>query len=210
MEEKYINPVGYSEMYEWAEKPAESPYGLFVRFDNDNPDKIIATASASQHLIGVTTIQTVQTSDDPDHWKYAYMCNEVGDKYLKNEKIAVGVKEYDQEREFSYIHTQPYNHYVQVPSKLYKPEVQYIKRSSRPEWVRVNLIGKVIVRDNGKCVPGEYCQPITTGKSKKMRGYAEPADYHVHGIKFYVTQRITENTIEICMSPTLNINIGGN
>lgn len=202
---EYINPVGYSEMYEWAEIPAESPYGLFVTFSSENPDKIEPVKSGSdEHILGVTTIQTVQTSDDPNNWKYAYMCNEVGDKFLKNDKIAIGVKEYDQVEEFSYIHTRPYNHYVQVPSKYYDPKQEYVKRSNRKEWVRVNLIGKVIVRDNGKCKPGEYCQPNSTGKSKKQRGYAVPADMKAYGWKFYVTQRITENTIEIVMSPTMN------
>lgn len=202
---EYINPVGYSEMYEWAEIPAESPYGLFVTFSSENPDKIEPVKSCSdEHILGVTTIQTAHTSDDPNNWKYAYMCNEVGDKFLKNDKIAIGVKEYDQIEEFSYIHTRPYNHYVQVPTQYYDPNQEYVKRSNRKEWVRVNLIGKVIVRDNGKCKPGEYCQPNSTGKSKKQRGYAVPADMNVHGWKFYVTQRITENTIEIVMSPTMN------
>lgn len=202
---EYINPVGYSEMYEWAEIPAESPYGLFVTFSSENPDKIEPVKSSSdEQILGVTTIQTSHTSDDPSNWKYAYMCNEVGDKFLKNDKIAIGVKEYDQVEEFSYIHTRPYNHYVQVPSQYYDPKQEYVKRSNRKEWVRVNLIGKVIVRDNGKCKPGEYCQPNSTGKSKKQRGYAVPADMNVYGWKFYVTQRITENTIEIVISPTMN------
>lgn len=202
---EYINPVGYSEMYEWAEIPAESPYGLFVTFSDEYPDKIEPVRSGSdERILGVTTIQTTITSDDPNNWKYAYMCNEVGDKFLKNDKIAIGVKEYDQVEEFSYIHTRPYNHYVQVPSQYYDPKQEYVKRSNRKEWVRVNLVGKVIVRDNGKCKPGEYCQPNATGKSKKQRGYAVPANMKVYGWKFYVTQRITENTIEICMSPTLN------
>lgn len=200
----YINPVGYSEMYEWSEIPSESPYGLFVTFDIDNPNKIVPTRSGSSDILGVTTVQTVNTSDDPKNWKFAYMCNEVGDKFLKNEKIAIGVKEYDQVEEMSYIHTRPYNHFVPVPSKFYDPNKEYVKRSSRKEWVRVNLLGKCIVRDNGECKPGEYCQPNSTGKSKKMRGYAVPADMNVYGCKFYVTQRITENTIEIVMSPTLN------
>lgn len=202
---KYINPVGYSEMYEWAEIPAESPYGLFVTFSSENPDKIETVKSGSdEQILGVTTIQTVQTSDDPNNWKYAYMCNEVGDKFLKNDKIAIGVKEYDQIEEFSYIHTRPYSHYVQVPSQYYDPKREYVKRSNRKEWIRVNLVGKVIVRDNGKCIPGEYCQPNSTGKSKKQRGYAVPANMKDSGWKFYVTQRITENTIEIVMSPTMN------
>lgn len=202
----FINPVGYSEMYEWKEMPPNSPYGLFVTFDDGEPSKVVTVKSASQdHILGVTTVQTVTTSDDPSNWKYAYMCNEVGDKFLKNDKIAIGVKEYDQLEEFSYIHTKPYNHYVQVPNKYYNPEQNYVKRSNRKEWVRVNLLGKVIVRDNGECKPGEYCQPATCGKSKKLRGYAVPAEMDTYGWKFYVTSRITENTIEILMSPTMNI-----
>lgn len=206
-QDNYINPVGYSEMYEWSEIPAESPYGLFVNFDLHDPNKIKTVSSASQDILGVTTIQTVQTSDDPENWKYSYLCNEVGDKFLKNDKIAIGVKEYDQLEEFSYIHTRSYNHFVQVPTKGYDQKREYVKRSNRKEWVRVNLIGKVIVRDNGECKPGEYCQPNSTGKSKKMRGYAVPAEMDTIGTKFYVTQRITENTIEIVMSPTMNKNI---
>lgn len=206
--DSYINPVGYSEMYEWEEMPASSPYGLFVTFSQENPSKIVPVKSSSENeIIGVTTVQTVETSDDPSTWKYAYLCNEVGDKFLKNEKIAVGVKEYDQLEEFSFIRTSPYNHYVQVPNQYYDQKQEYVKRSNRKEWVRVNLLGKVIVRDNGKCKPGEWCQPITCGKSKKMRGYAEPAEMKTYGWKFYVTQRITENTIEILMSPTMNKNI---
>lgn len=205
--DNYINPVGYSEMYEWSEIPTESPYGLFVNFDPDEPNKIKLVGSASQNVLGVTTIQTTQVSDDPENWKYAYLCNEVGDKFLKNDKIAIGIKEYDQEEEFSYIHTRPYVHYIQVPTKAYDPSKEYVKRSNRKEWVRVNLLGKVIVRDNGQCKPGKYCQPNTTGKSKKNRGIAVPAEMNVIGTKFYVTQRITENTIEIVMSSSLNKNI---
>lgn len=203
--DKYINPVGYTEMYEWAEMPANSPYGLFVTFSYDSQSKIVPVKSASeQRILGVTTVQAVETSDDPSNWKYAYMCNEVGDKFLKNEKIAVGVKEYDQLEEFSYIHTKPYNHYVQVPNKWYDQKQEYVKRSNRKEWVRVTLVGKAIVRDNGECKPGEYCQPKTCGKSKKDRGYAVPADMDTYGWKFYVTSRITESTIEIAMNPTIN------
>lgn len=205
----FINPVGYSEMYEWSQIPAESPYGFFVRMNPEHPDKIDLVRSASQDVLGVTSIQASSTSDDPDNWKYAYLCNEVGDKFLKNERIAIGVKVYDQLNEFSYINTRPYDHYVPVPTQNYHPDQKYVKRSNRKEWVRVNLIGKCIVRDNGECKPGEYCQPATQkGKSKKNIGIAVPAEYDTWGWKFYVTQRITPNTIEIVMSPTLNKYIG--
>ena len=37
-----------------------------------------------------------------------------GDNYLKKERLAVGIKQYDQHNEFSYISTRPWEHYVNV------------------------------------------------------------------------------------------------
>ena len=200
-----VNPVGYSEMYEWSQFPPENPYGFFVRIDPQNPGRVDLVKNASDDVLGVTSIQAVTTSDDPDKWKYAYLCNEVGDKFLRNDRIGIGMKVYDQVNEFSYITTRPYDHYVPVPTQQYDPEKKYVKRSNRKEWVRVNLIGKCIVRDDGKCNPGEWCQPASQkGKSKKNIGIAIPANMKSEGWKFYVSQRITPNTIEIIMAPTLN------
>jgi trimeric autotransporter adhesin len=202
---EYINPVGFSEMYEWSEIPFESPFGLFVKFDHRkgrHPNRIVPTNDATD-VIGITTVQSVDTSDNPDKWKYAYLCNEVGDKYLQKETLAVGTKQYDQFNEISYIKTSPYEHFIQVPTQNYRPDVEYVPRTKRKEWVRVNLLGKVIVRDDGTCEAGQYCQPYI-GKEKKKYGTATISDDSL-GWKFYVTQRITENTIEILNSPMTNI-----
>lgn len=202
-QQKFINKVGYSEMYEWAEIPNNNIFGVFVTFDKREPQKITPTKSASDDILGVSTIQSTIESDDPEHWKYSYLCNEVGDRYLKKERIGIGVKEYDQVNELSYIHTMPMDHFVEVHTPQYDKNREYIPRSSRKEWVRVNLIGKVIVLDNGECKPGEWCQSYT-GKEKKNFGLAVPADMNVPGYKFYVLSRLTEKSIEITMSPTLN------
>lgn len=202
-QQKFINKVGYSEMYEWAKIPDNNIFGVFVTFDKREPQKIVPAKSASDNILGVSTIQSTIESDDPDHWKYSYLCNEVGDRYLKKERIAIGVKEYDQVNELSYIHTMPMDHFVEVHTPQYDKNREYIPRSGRREWVRVNLVGKVIVLDNGECKPGEWCQPYT-GKEKKNFGLAVPADMNVPGYKFYVLDRLTEKSIEITMSPTLN------
>ena len=70
----------------------------------------------------------------------------------------------------------------------------------RNEWVKVNIGGKVIVKDNGKCKPGEFCQPYT-GMKAKLAGTAQP--YEEGKYKFYVINRISKNTITI-----LNNNYG--
>lgn len=196
--QKFITPVGYSEMYEWAEVP-DVVFARFVQFDTRDPEKIIPYKGGV--LLGVSTIQSLVTSDDPDEWKYAYLVNEVGDKYLKKEKLAVGIKEYDQLNEISYIHTQPYEHYINVPSSYLNTSTQYTKRTKRREWVRVNLIGKVIVYDNGTCNPGEFCSPYE-GKEKIYFGTAVPYDGGKY--KFYVTKRFSDKTIEIVNAPLTN------
>lgn len=40
---------------------------------------------------------------------------------------------------------------------------EYIPRLKRPEWVKVGLLGKLRVRDDGTCIPGEYCRSSENG-----------------------------------------------
>jgi hypothetical protein len=43
----------------------------------------------------------------------------------------------------------------------------------RPEWVAVGMLGKLLVRDDGTCKPGEYCisnnEGIATASDKGYR-----------------------------------------
>lgn len=193
---KYINPVGYSEMYEWNEVPLKSPFGRFVQFSKQNPDKI-EYFDWTGPLLGISTIQSIITSDDPTEWRYAYLCSEVGDRYLSEENIAVGIKQYDQNLELAYISTQPYKYYKTVPSKGYDENQKYTKRSNRKEWVRVNLLGKVILEDDGTCQPGGFCQPI----SAEFHADAGKATAWIDSpYKYYVLRRIAKNTIEVLNS----------
>ena len=92
-----IQKFGYTEMYEWS-SPSNKRLGLFVQFDKRHPNKI-QPYTGDGVLVGVSTVCSVKESDNPDNWKSAYLCDEVGDYYLKKETLAVGVKEYDQKEE---------------------------------------------------------------------------------------------------------------
>lgn len=189
--EDYFQKFGYTEMYEWAETPLNK-YGLFVEFDPDEPTKILPYHLGGK-ILGITSITSLTISDDPDEWKCAYLVNDVGDLYLKDELLAVGTKEYDQHLEMSYIHTRPWKHYVKVPYDKYDPSRKYVKRTNRAEWVKVNLIGKCIVVDDGTCTPGGYCRPYV-GNDKAYWGHAvESRDID----DYYVLQRLTDTTILI-------------
>lgn len=192
MEHDFIQKFGYSEMYEWANIP-EIKLGIFVTFDKENPNKIVPFGeNIGAEILGISTINSAFESDDPEQWKYRYLCNEVGDLFLTKEKLAVGQKVYDEVLELNYIQTRPWEHYIPIENKYYDKNKQYVPRNARPEWVRVNLMGKVVLRDNGKCVPGQYCQPYS-GKLKKYFGTAKP--YESGENKYYVLERLSENTI---------------
>lgn len=190
----FIQKFGYAEMYEWSD-PQNVPnrLGIFVQFDKNNPDKIVPYDNGI--ILGVSTINSTIISDNPDHWKNAHLCNEVGDLYLKKEKLAVGQKVYDEVLEFNYIVTRPWEHFITVDNEAYNPEQNYVPRTNRFEWSKVNLIGKCIVRDNGECKVGEFCMPYD-GRLKEKFGTAIPAKDDAK-FKYYVLQRLTDKTIMI-------------
>ena len=193
-----IQKFGYTEMYEWLEPPKmEDRLGRFVTFTKNTPNKI-CLAHNDDFIIGVSTICAQDTSDNPDEWKYSYLCNEYGDLYLQKERLAVGTKMYDQFAEMNYIRTYPWEHFIKVENQQLNKELKYIPRAHRQEWVRINLIGKVIVKDNGKCLPGNFCT-VYNGKIKELFGTAIPVedDKNIVNKKFYVLERLSPNTILI-------------
>lgn len=201
MDENLIQPFGFSEMYEWVRIPKQK-LGLFVQFSKRYPDMIEPYHDKDGVLVGVSTICSMIDSDDPDEWKYAYACNNVGDIYLKKERLAVGIKQYDQENELSYISTRPYEHFKKIQNPKYNKDLEYAKRSQRHEWIRVNMLGKVIVIDNGECKPGQFCEPYT-GDDMNLMGTAIPYTGNGHG--FYVLQRVSENSILIINNSLCNL-----
>ena len=200
-----IQHVGYTEMYEWV-RPPKARAGKFVQFSKRYPEMIELCKDDGAILAGVSTVRSAADSDNPEQWKYAYLMNEVGDIYMKEEVLAVGVKCYDQHQEFSYISTRPWRHYIKVPSKEYNPSQNYIPRTGRHEWTRVALLGKVIVYDNGACTPGQFCMPYT-GDDMQQAGNAVPWDGKSK-TRMYVLDRISDTTVEIVLN-SINTEVGG-
>lgn len=196
MNDKNIQDFGYTEMYEWYDIPEpHNKLGKFVTFSKNDPNKI-EFAHNDDDILGISTVCALSTSDDPEDWKYSYLCNEYGDLYLKKERLAVGTKTYDQYMEMNYIRTYPWEHFIRIESQHLDKEKKYIRRSNRSEWVRVNLLGKVIVKDNGTCKPGSYCT-VYSGKIKDLYGTAIPFTKDSKNKKFYVIDRLSDNTILI-------------
>lgn len=195
MNEKLVNKFGYSEMYEWVSYPGDdNKYGRFVQFNDSQPSKITLTRNDNL-VIGVSTVNYVEASDNPEDWHLRYLSNEYGDLYMTKERLAVGNKVYDQIEEFSYIRTFPYEQYIPVENTDYNKKLPYQKRTMRQEWVNVTIKGKAIVKDNGECKPGQYCKP-TYSDIYEEAGIAVPAE-STDKNAFYVLDRISDHSILI-------------
>ncbi len=196
MDNKLVNKFGYSEMYEWTIYPGdENKFGRFVQFNKIDHEKINLANDENKSIFGVSSINYLSQSDNPETWYNKYMSNDYGDIYMMKERLAVGRKDYDQLEEFSYIHTFPYEQYIPVENKEFNKELKYVKRSDRSEWVSVVLIGKAIVKDNGLCKPGDFCKPKFSDITDEA-GTAIPAMENEYN-SFYVIKRISDTTIMI-------------
>jgi len=199
MGDDLIQKFGYTEMYEWSVVPDnKNRLGRFVTFDPKNEkdkSKILPYSKKGSYVLGVTSVNSVIESDNPNEWKYKNLCNEYGDLYLKPEKLAVGEKVYDQYNEMNYIKTRPWEHFITMDNKYYDKEKKYVKRTNRIEWIRVTVLGKCIVADDGTCKAGEFCTPYT-GKIKEKQGIAIPASDKDTN-KYYVLARLSDSTILI-------------
>lgn len=195
MNEKLVNKFGYSEMYEWVVYPGDTnKYARFVQFNDSQPSKINLVRN-DKNVIGVSTINYVEASDNPENWHLRYTANEYGDLFMMKERLAVGNKTYDQIEEFSYIRTFPYEQYIPVENDNYDKDRQYQKRTARQEWVNVTIKGKAIVKDNGQCKPGQYCKPQYS-EIFEDAGIAVPATEDEKN-SFYVIDRVSDHSILI-------------
>lgn len=191
-----IQAFGYSEMYEWQETPqGVSRFGKFVKFNEHYPNKI-KLYDGSGFIVGITTTNSLSDSDNPEEWHDKFIANEYGDLYLRKERLAVGQKTYDQVKEISYIQTRPWEHHIPIINNVFNDKIKYVPRTARQEWIRVNLLGKCIVEDNGKCIAGGWCKP-NSSKIIATQGIAIPSTNKTDKNRYYVLERISEKTILI-------------
>lgn len=192
-----INKFGYCEMYEWSQIPIDQyRYGRFVEFDENYPDKIRFVVSGKS-IIGVASINYNGTiSDDMDHWWLENQFDDYGDILMRNETLAVGIKQYDNNKEMSYIKTQKYEHVIPIKRDIFDKEKKFKKRSTRPEWSSVTLMGKAIVTDYGRCKPGTLGQ-VQISKDLQLAGTLEPYDGNPYVKSYHVIRRVSKNTVMI-------------
>ena len=78
-------------------------------------------------------------------------------------------------------------------AKDYDPSLQesYVERKDRKEWDYVGMLGVLPVRDDGSCIPGQFCK-------SKNGGIATLADEKNFNT-YMVIERITENIVAVIL-----------
>ena len=135
-----------AEYFEWADgnPEADERMGLLVDQIGDK----IAPAQGDEFFGAISARASVVGNAYEDYWHGKY----VTDVY--------GRVQYDED-----------GHALISPD--FDPARIYIPRSQRPEWAVTGLTGRIIVRDDGSCIPGGYVsarQGIATKCYKKTAG----------------------------------------
>lgn len=132
----------YAEYFEWEDgnPDDEDRRGLFVTLTDG--EKISLSANEDDDFLGII-------SADP-----AIICDDTSDAWIgKYKKDVFGVLILDEDGN-------------QIISEDYDESQEYIPRSERSEWDMVGLLGKIIMVDDGTCVPNKYCKPCSDGSGR--------------------------------------------
>ena len=177
----------YAEFAEWADGNPnnEDRRGYFVTYDESKPN-MIRKANAGDYILGIVSGNPCIIGNSDEAWLGRYVFDEFGSIVYKEKEIEVN-------------HTNPETgDVVTIKENVidyelnpdYDETKQYIHRKDRKEWSAVGWIGVLSVRDDGTCVPGEYCT-VSDG------GIATAAE---RGADTYrVLERVTENIVKVAM-----------
>ena len=153
-------------IYPWEDNNInkEDRIGFFVTVKNQK----IKKADFNDNIIGITS-ETYGILGSPDamgEWHKKYQTDFLG-RVIKDETGSPMLsEEYDDSKADS-----------------------YISRSERPEWSAVGLMGQIYVRDDGTCIPGQWCKCADGG----IATYADKQDLNT----WIVLERVSDNTVKI-------------
>ena len=170
----------YAEYFEWNDGNPnhEDRIGTIVALNEDK----IYPAGPEDEILGVISGTAAVIGDNPEcDWQGRFLVDNYGRQIMEEitEQIMVGYTENGEPM---------YEEYKRLFPKVnpeYDETKTYIRRTDRPEWDVVGLMGKLHVNDDGTCVPNGYAKcggnGIATASAEKTN--------------MRVMKRITDNII---------------
>lgn len=149
----------YAEYFEWVDGNPnhEDRIGLAVTLEGDK----IRLANADDDILGIVTGTAMIIGDNAEwEWRQKYLVDDYGRVVTEMVEEFEGViNEETGEREKVSIGF--------VPRPTLNPDFDsakdYIRRSDRPEWETIGMIGKIHVTDDGTCTVGGYAAVRSNG-----------------------------------------------
>ena len=153
----------YAEYFEWADgnPNAEDRIGLVVTLDFDK----IRFAQPGDEVLGVVSGTALVLGDNSEYeWKNKYLTDKYGRTQYEMVEEFIDSNHYDLETMTCTVVTESagvFPHPIINPE--FDPTQEYVKRSDRPEWDAIGMIGKLHVIDDGTCVANKYAKVAVNG-----------------------------------------------
>ncbi len=179
----------YAEYFEWADgnPNGEDRVGLFVTFDERDPEKIM-TASPGDYILGIVSGHPNTIGNGDEDWRGRYVIDDFG-RYIE--------ETYEYEETWTdkdgKVNTETREGIRYKENPDYDPEKQYIPREERSEWSAIGMVGVLSVYDDGTCQVNGYCRCGENG----VATLAEERTFDT----YRVIQRISENIIKVVIKP---------
>ena len=156
----------YAEYFEWKDGNPnnEDRVGYIVTLDGDK----IVKANTGDDILGICSGTAMVLGDSAEwNWSKRYLTDDFGriiyeDYDIEHEEIKDDDGNIIREAWTEHIHAPKQN-----PN--YDISQPYIRRSDRPEWQIVGMMGKLYVRDDGSCVVNGYAD-VKDGIATKATG----------------------------------------
>ena len=172
----------YAEMFEWADGNPENEdrAGRFVTLDGD---RIRLAQQGDGCVLGVVSGNPSIVGDvHDDQWHGMYLFDVLGRPLWEDAEIPA---EIDQEN--GQVVTPAHIERRQRLNPEYDGTRAYQKRTQRPEWVAVGMLGKLAVQDNGSCQTNSW---VTVGAD----GLAVTSRERTH---YRVMKRLDDTHVQI-------------
>ena len=167
----------YAEYFEWSDRNPdnEDRVGLFVTFDESEPEKI-RLANNDDYILGIVSGMPSVIGNGDEEWKKRYVLDDFG-RYIQE------TFEYEEDGK-----TKTGTKWKENPE--YDSTKPYAPRDERAEWSAIGLVGILSVYDDGTCQVNGYCKC-------KNNGIATVAE---KGADTYrVIKRVTDNIVKVVL-----------
>ena len=177
----YSSGADYAEyVYEWEDGNTENEdrRGYFVTVKN----KKLCKAEAGDYIVGITSGNPSIVGNGDEDWRGRWVRDEFGSVVYKD----IEVNDYaDDGITVTGTHTIT----RKMQSEDYDSSLEYIERKERPEWACVGMVGVLHVRDDGTCIPGDFCKCGNGG----VATYTSERGFDT----FFVLERTGDNIIKV-------------